>query len=320
MIAVCLLHPTGHEARIAETKEDVATSSHGDSLPARGRVAGRGPDSGTADRLQQPGGVGSQVLQRGLDVYALSGRRSCGSPGSIDFGLEGGWIPVSEREPAPGRLRRNGARGPQQDAALRPAEADCRPPRRFLGRGRVGARRSGSTVEERTSSPRRSNGRSSSRIRGRSAFASTASSATRRATTRARRTSSHSRRARAATRTAATRASTDSATLNNAGAALTGGIKVGGGGALHFAVGGTYNDLVFQVGAVRSGSARQHAPRDSRLDGVGGRGRRLAARQSRVDRGRGLLQPAPRQAAAARPTRRTTASSTCGRLVRVHLR
>lgn len=47
--------------------------------------------------------------------------------------------------------------------------------------------------------------------------------------------------------------STDSATLNNVGAALTGGVKIGGGGAVHFAVGGTYNDLVFQVGAYTAG-------------------------------------------------------------------
>ncbi len=47
--------------------------------------------------------------------------------------------------------------------------------------------------------------------------------------------------------------SQDSATLNNVGAALTGGVKVGGGGAVHFAVGGTYHDLVFQVGAVTAG-------------------------------------------------------------------
>jgi hypothetical protein len=48
--------------------------------------------------------------------------------------------------------------------------------------------------------------------------------------------------------------SKDSATLNNGGLALTGGVKLGGGGALHFAVGGTYNDLVFQVGAVTNGT------------------------------------------------------------------
>jgi hypothetical protein len=48
-------------------------------------------------------------------------------------------------------------------------------------------------------------------------------------------------------------ASKDSATLNNVGLALTGGVKLGGGGAVHFAVGGTYNDLVFQVGAVTAG-------------------------------------------------------------------
>ena len=47
--------------------------------------------------------------------------------------------------------------------------------------------------------------------------------------------------------------SKDSATLNNVGLALTGGVKLGGGGALHFAAGGTYNDLVFQVGAVTAG-------------------------------------------------------------------
>jgi hypothetical protein len=49
--------------------------------------------------------------------------------------------------------------------------------------------------------------------------------------------------------------SQDSATLNNVGAALTGGVKVGGGGAVHFAVGGTYNDLVFQIGAYTAGVA-----------------------------------------------------------------
>ena len=47
--------------------------------------------------------------------------------------------------------------------------------------------------------------------------------------------------------------SKDSATLNYAGAALTGGVKIGGGGALHFGGGATYNDLVFQAGAVENG-------------------------------------------------------------------
>ncbi len=47
--------------------------------------------------------------------------------------------------------------------------------------------------------------------------------------------------------------SEDSATLNNVGAALTGGVKVGGGGTIHFAAGATYNDLVFQVGAYTAG-------------------------------------------------------------------
>ncbi len=47
--------------------------------------------------------------------------------------------------------------------------------------------------------------------------------------------------------------SRDSATLNHVGAALTGGLKVGDGGAVHFAVGGTYHDLVFQVGAFTAG-------------------------------------------------------------------
>jgi hypothetical protein len=54
--------------------------------------------------------------------------------------------------------------------------------------------------------------------------------------------------------------SADSATLNNAGMALTGGVKIGGGGTVHFAVGGTYNDLVFQVGAFAVG-----APDNTRL-------------------------------------------------------
>jgi hypothetical protein len=49
--------------------------------------------------------------------------------------------------------------------------------------------------------------------------------------------------------------SADSATLNNAGAALTGGVKVAGGGTVHFAIGGQYNDLVFQVGAHTAGVA-----------------------------------------------------------------
>jgi hypothetical protein len=47
--------------------------------------------------------------------------------------------------------------------------------------------------------------------------------------------------------------SEDTATLNNVGAALTGGVKIGGGGALHFAGGATYNDLAFQAGAVEDG-------------------------------------------------------------------
>jgi hypothetical protein len=55
-------------------------------------------------------------------------------------------------------------------------------------------------------------------------------------------------------------ASKDSATLNNGGLALTGGVKLGGGGAVHFAVGSTYNDMVFQVGAVTNG-----APDNTRL-------------------------------------------------------
>lgn len=42
--------------------------------------------------------------------------------------------------------------------------------------------------------------------------------------------------------------STDTARLNDFGAALTGGVKLGG-AALHFAGGGTYNDLQFQTGA-----------------------------------------------------------------------
>lgn len=54
--------------------------------------------------------------------------------------------------------------------------------------------------------------------------------------------------------------SRDTARLNNAGAALTGGVKIGAGGALHFAVGATYNDLAFQVGAVEFGF-----PDDTRL-------------------------------------------------------
>ena len=50
-------------------------------------------------------------------------------------------------------------------------------------------------------------------------------------------------------------ASTDAATLNNAGAALTGGVKVGHGVVLHFAGGATYHDLQFQVGAYWNGVA-----------------------------------------------------------------
>jgi hypothetical protein len=48
--------------------------------------------------------------------------------------------------------------------------------------------------------------------------------------------------------------SKDTSTLDVAGAALTGGLRLGERGeALHFAVGGTYNDLEFQVGAVTFG-------------------------------------------------------------------
>lgn len=54
--------------------------------------------------------------------------------------------------------------------------------------------------------------------------------------------------------------SQDTATLNNIGAALTGGVRIGGGGALHFAGGATYNDLQFQTGAVENG-----VPDDTRL-------------------------------------------------------
>jgi hypothetical protein len=48
--------------------------------------------------------------------------------------------------------------------------------------------------------------------------------------------------------------STDTATLNDAGAALAGGVKLGR-AALHGAVGATYNDLQFQVGAYTNGAA-----------------------------------------------------------------
>ena len=54
--------------------------------------------------------------------------------------------------------------------------------------------------------------------------------------------------------------SKDTATLDDVGAALTGGVKIGGGGALHFAAGATYNDLAFQTGAVELG-----VPDDTRL-------------------------------------------------------
>lgn len=49
--------------------------------------------------------------------------------------------------------------------------------------------------------------------------------------------------------------STDVANLNYAGAALTGGIKVAPGVAVHLAGGATYNDLQFQVGAYWNGTA-----------------------------------------------------------------
>ncbi|MGE5717660.1 MAG: hypothetical protein ACM369_13505 [Acidobacteriota bacterium] len=49
--------------------------------------------------------------------------------------------------------------------------------------------------------------------------------------------------------------STDVANLNTAGAALTGGFKVGKGVAIHLAGGATYNDLQFQVGAYWNGTA-----------------------------------------------------------------
>ena len=48
---------------------------------------------------------------------------------------------------------------------------------------------------------------------------------------------------------------TDVANLNYAGAALTGGIKVAPGVAVHLAGGATYNDLQFQVGAYWNGTA-----------------------------------------------------------------
>ncbi len=48
--------------------------------------------------------------------------------------------------------------------------------------------------------------------------------------------------------------SEDKATLNAAGAALTGGVRVGG-ATLHGALGATYNDLQFQVGAFTNGAA-----------------------------------------------------------------
>lgn len=49
------------------------------------------------------------------------------------------------------------------------------------------------------------------------------------------------------------RRSEDSATLNDVGAALTGGVKLGG-ATLHGALGATYNDLQFQVGAFTNGT------------------------------------------------------------------
>ncbi|HEX7615848.1 MAG TPA: hypothetical protein VF554_11300 [Thermoanaerobaculia bacterium] len=47
--------------------------------------------------------------------------------------------------------------------------------------------------------------------------------------------------------------SRDTSTLNNVGAVLTGGLKLGV-AALHFAAGATYNDLQFQTGAVTNGT------------------------------------------------------------------
>ncbi len=48
-------------------------------------------------------------------------------------------------------------------------------------------------------------------------------------------------------------ASHDIATLDYAGAALTAGVKLGGGATLHFAGGGTYNDVQFQTHAITGG-------------------------------------------------------------------
>jgi hypothetical protein len=53
---------------------------------------------------------------------------------------------------------------------------------------------------------------------------------------------------------ACNQSSNDIATLNHAGAAVTGGVKLAGGATLHFAGGGTYNDVQFQIHAVTGGA------------------------------------------------------------------
>ncbi len=104
--------------------------------------------------------------------------------------------------------------------------------------------------------------------------------------------------------------STDVASLNYAGAALTGGIKVAPGVAVHLAGGATYNDLQFQIGAYWNGTADNSLLTTHGWTGWGAAGVDVAARKpsrrSPPRRSTARLRSCGRP----RPRRRTTASST----------